>query len=472
MHSAHPLVEHQLNQLTPQRWLRTDDPISQLIPNLEKNLKPIKSPTSLAHGSRRASKWRALSSSTTTADQVEILKPVSPMTWDTGFGGRTEDQHIHHLIKDIQTVMYDEAESKGLSKKNGMLIERISDYILSEKSQEMKRGKVVAIRGLYLISQNRKLSSYTASYAKNFIYNLLMKQKEMGRKEDVLWKTYFSLECKSIYSFLVDVLNSGKFNGESIWRFIEKKFNERNLLLLKIKNHKHDHQEEVEEGELMKVQIELNQIINDSWELWIPAFVMATSVTKTHEKDLLHLLLEFSKLNPTKTFETSLTLRENEIKIMAQRACVALAERSTKLKSYYIYWLQTSANEVLKKNQSLESEIQKMMREVTEDGRGVLQRRWKDELKSLAQLNFMIDLRYQNQIQLLVELAISRILEKGSEASNDFLFKDVLNTLQDQRKLRIPVPDRQMFLSIGLRKLSQIISYHRPTRAVHPQSSM
>lgn len=483
MLSGHPFVEHELTQPTPQRWLSTDHSISQMVANLERTVKPVKGATTLARGSSRAPKLRAWSSSTRTVetDKVETLKLPSPMTWDTGFGGTTEDQHVHHLIQDIQTVMYYD-EAKGFTDKNRALIDRISGYLFSEKSRDMQRGVEVAIRGLYVISQNRRLSSYTTAYAKTIIYDLLIKRHDIWA-EDLSWQTYFSLvshdatsrftqfdnishfqqflrerrDCKDIHSFLGAVLDRGKFDGDAIWKFIQKAFDQRKSL-------------EVMTKESINGKAALDQITNDSWELWIPAFVMATGVTKTHDKDLLHLLLEFSKLTPAETSETSLSLRNNEIKIMAQRACVALAERSQKLKAYYIYWLQESANEVLNTNKNLGTGIKDLVAHFTQNP-GLLQTAWKNELSTLAQLNFMTDLRYQNKIHLLVELATSRILEKGPEASDDLLFKDVLDTLQTQRRLPIPIPDRQMFLANALRKLSQIISYNRPTTTIHPQSA-
>ncbi|EGG02529.1 uncharacterized protein MELLADRAFT_66332 [Melampsora larici-populina 98AG31] len=453
MLSGHPLQK--LPQLTPQRWLSTDSSIPHMFPNLESTVKPVKGPTALARGTTGATKLRASSSSTSTADKVEILTVPSPLTWDSGFGGITEDQHVHHLIQDIQTVMYYD-ESKGFTDKNRVLIDRISGYIFSEKSKDMRRGVEAAIEGLYVISQNRRLSSYTVSYTKNIIYDLLIKRHNIWA-EDLSWQTYFSLDCKEIHTFLGAVLNSGKFDGEATWRFIQKTFDQRQSL-------------EVMAQKSINGKAALDQITNDSWELWIPAFVMATGVTKTHEKELLHLLREFSQLTPAETSDTFLTLRNNEIKIMAQRACVVLAERSEKLKAYYIYSLQESANEVLNKNKNLGVGIKDMVAEFTQDS-GLLQTTWKNELSTSAQLNFMTDLRYQNRIHLLVELATSRILEKGPEVSHDLLFKDVLNTLKHQRQLPIPVPDRQMFLANALRKLSQIISYNRPTTTVHPQSA-
>lgn len=82
--------------------------------------------------------------------------------------------------------------------------------------------------------------------------------------------------------FLRQLLESDRYDGQRLWEFIELTFSGRKAQ---------------EDSASIKT---LSAITNDFWELWIPVFVSAVVGKKSYEKDLLHLLFEFSSPNPSR----------------------------------------------------------------------------------------------------------------------------------------------------------------------------
>ncbi|KAG0145856.1 hypothetical protein CROQUDRAFT_78292 [Cronartium quercuum f. sp. fusiforme G11] len=304
----------------------------------------------------------------------------------------------------------------------------------------------LVITGLYSISYNRRLSIKTRSYAKKAVYEILTWRSNI-LVGDLPRHIYFNLDFTEMNTFLGQVLDRGNFGGQAVWEFIQETFKNRKMML--------DMAKEFHYGNPT-----LETMMNDSWELWIPVFVIAVSVTKSHEKDLLLLLLEFSQLSHhSKALTTFLNLRELEMKVMAQKACVALANKSKELRSYYVYWQTKTADRVLLKNPFLAEEIRAMLLVVIPDA-NQLNLEYKNELREMAQLKYMTDLRYQTSVHLLGEVAILKLNEKGLEARGDPTFENVWEVLQQHRHLMIPVPERRFFLARVLQKISFEINKH------------